>query len=135
MTGGHQHQASESIGLILKPVVIGFVNLSLELLPLVYTAEFEFGVETAMQIEMPEFVRQREAITVQPPLEHELIDGNARQITGNETIDIKKVAESGQGYDVEPAFDLGDLFDGRRNRPLGMEFAQELLGQPADVAV
>src|SRR5262249_23552486 len=38
-------------------------------------------------------------------------------------------------YNVEAAFDLGDLFDGRRKRALCMEFAQKLLGQPADIAI
>jgi hypothetical protein len=135
MAGGHQHEAGEGIRLVFEPVVIGLVHFPLELLPLVQGAELELGVNIPVHVKVPEFMRECEAITVQPPLKDELVHRDAGQIAGDETIDLQKVAQSGQGDDVEAAFDLGDLFDGGRNRALRMKFAQELLGYSADFVV
>jgi hypothetical protein len=81
-----------------------------------------------VQTEVREFMRECEAIAVEASLEDEPVDGNAGQVARNGAIDLKQIAQSGQGYNVEAAFDLSDLFDRCWNRPRGMEFAQELLG-------
>lgn len=111
MPCGDQHEAGEGVGLVLQPVIVGFVHFPLELLPLVHGSELEFRVKFPVQIQVPELMRERETIAVQPSLKDELVDGDARQVAGNETIDLKKIAQSGQGYDVEAPFDFGNLFD------------------------
>ena len=64
-----------------------------------------------------------------------LIHCDGRQVAGNETINLQKVAQAGQGDDVEAAFEFGNFFDRGGNRSLRMKFAQELFGNSADVVV
>jgi hypothetical protein len=61
---------------------------------------------------VPELVREGEAIAVQTPLKNELVNGDAGQVAGNESIHFQKVTQARQGNDVEAALNLRDFLDG-----------------------
>ncbi len=64
MPRGHQHEAGESVRLVFKPVVVGFVHFPLELLPLVQAAKLELRVNIPVHIKVPKFMCECEAVAV-----------------------------------------------------------------------
>lgn len=121
--------------MVLKPIVIGFVHFPLKLPPLGHAAKLELGIDVTVQTKMPEFMRKGEAITVQEPLQDKLIDGDAGQVARYEPVDLKEVAQTRQGDDIEAALYFSDLLNRRRNRALRMKLTKELLGFSSDVVI
>ena len=88
-----------------------------------------------MQLVVGQLVRQAESVPTAPVLEHEGIHVDPLQVAREEGIHFEVVADAVDRHDLQLEIELDDLFDGHRQRPLGMELVEEFLGPAPDIIV